>query len=180
MWMYSGRSLRSGSVVYSSRAKSAKAEPVTFISCRPCRPDAQVGHRHAAVADRSSSSQAFDRSPCCAREEDLAGLEAVAIGGRNDGRLEGDLDAADAQPLHVRVRLEEPATDEEQPLLQRRAVERQRLAVDEVLHRVGGDDQAVVALGVRGHERGAQHLDLDVGGQQRCSTGRRSSTPGSA
>ena len=100
-------------------------------------------------------------------EENCAGLPAVAIGRRYEGRLEGNLDAHDAQPLHVRIRLEEAAADERQPLLERRAAELERLAVDEVLHRVRGHDEAVVAFRVRGHERRAQDLDLDARREQR-------------
>ena len=71
-----------------------------------------------------------------------------------------------AQPLHLRVRLQEPPPEEEQPALQRRAREGERLAVDEVLHRVRGDDVGVVAFGVGGRECLAHHLDVDLRGQQ--------------
>ncbi len=50
MWMYSGRSLRSGSVVYSSRAKSANAGSGDLHQLHALAAGAQIGHLHATVA----------------------------------------------------------------------------------------------------------------------------------
>ena len=57
----------------------------------------------------------------------------------------------------------EPLAEVLEEAFEARAVVAQRLAQDEVLHRVGGDDGGVVALGVGGEEVVAEDLDADLG-----------------
>ena len=102
-----------------------------------------------------------------AAEQAIRRLEAVAVAGGNDRGGERKLAAEHREALHVRVGVEEGGTHLEQPLLQRAGPGAQRDRVDEVLHRVGGDHQAVVALRVGVEEDLAAHDDLDLGRRQR-------------
>ena len=144
----SGRSPRSGSVVYSSRAKRVKALPLVLSSISPWRPPRTLADavrpdlhaRHPVVVARA--------------REDLAG-----------DPVEAQLAAAHAQRLHHRVGGDHALADVREEALQRGALVAGRLAQDEVLHRVGGDHVRVVALGVGGREVVAQHLDADLAGE---------------
>ena len=97
-------------------------------------------------------------------EEHRARLEAAVPDGHHGG-IEADLLTRDAQAFHRLVGLEEPPAQEEEPPLQGRAVEVERLAMDEVLHRVSGHDVRVVAMRV-GPRKGLAHdLHIDLRGQ---------------
>ena len=122
--------------------------PVTLSSHRSSRP------LRRSVSPVASSSCGGDAVVAVLAREQLAGdaVEAVLAAGHADG-------------LHDRVGGQEaPAEVHDQPF-QRVALVGQRLAQDEVLHRVGGDDLAVVALGVGGLEVLAEDLDADLGGE---------------
>ena len=68
---------------------------------------------------------------------------------------ERKLPAEHGEALHVRVLVEEGGADLEQPLLEASCARPKRDRVDEVLHRVGRHDLAVVALRVGVEELGA-------------------------
>ena len=73
---------------------------------------------------------------------------------------ERELDDSKADSLDVVVRGEEPAAEVLAERLQRVAAELERGDVDEVLHRVGRDDQRVVAGRVGRSEVVAEDVDL--------------------
>ena len=79
--------------------------------------------------------------------------------------VEAVLAARHPHRLHHRVGGEEAAPEVQQQALERVAVVGQRLAQDEVLHRVRGHHVGVVALGVGGREVLAEHLDADLAGE---------------
>ena len=70
-----------------------------------------------------------------------------------------------AHGLHHRVGGQQPVAEVAEEALERVAVVAERLAQDVVLHRVGGDDGGVVALGVGRSEVVAEHLDVDLAGE---------------
>jgi hypothetical protein len=140
------------------------------------RPDGSEHHRVRLPIELDRRDLVVVVAPV---EEHVADAEAVRPGalpgplvGWHDGRLERQLDTGDAETLHLRVRLEEARAEEVQPPLERRAAVLERLPVDEVLHRVGGDDVAVVAFGVRSQERLTEHLHVDLGCQHDVRTAR--------
>ena len=145
MRISSGRSMRSGSVVYSSRAKRVNALPVTLSSRRSSRP------------------LRWSRIPCLVeldhRDGVVAGLAREELAGQ---AVEAVLAAGHPDRLHHRVGGEEAAAEVHQQALERVALVGQRLAQDEVLHRVGGHDGGVVALDVGGGEVLAEHLDAHL------------------
>ena len=147
--MKSGRSTRSGSVVYSSRTKRVNELPVTLSSSSPTRPARSVAAR--GVPSSRSGPQLGD-AVIVVRAPVQRALQLV----------EAQLATGQAQRGHVVVGLEEPAPELGEEALERRAVVAQAVAQDEVLHRVGRDDGAVVALGVGGQEVVAEHLDVDL------------------
>ncbi len=98
-----------------------------------------------------------------AGEEDLRGGEPVTVVARHERRGEGKLTTGHRQPLHVRVGGEEVAADVEEPALERRGARAERRGVHEVLHRVGGDYQAIVAVRIRGQEGRAVDGDFELG-----------------
>ena len=109
-----------------------------------------------------------------AAEEPVGGLEPVAVGRGDERGGEGEIATDHRQPLHVRVRVEEGGPDLEQPLLERTGARAQRDGMDEVLHRVGRHDEAVVALRVRVEELRPADDHLDLGrGQQVLAAGER-------
>jgi len=83
--------------------------------------------------------------------------------GGGDG-IEGDLARGDTQRLHHRVRREQPAADECAQPGQARARVLGGHRIDEVLHRVGRHDLAVVPFCVRVQEALAE--DVDVHGRR--------------
>jgi hypothetical protein len=70
-----------------------------------------------------------------------------------------------ADGLHHRVGGQEALAEVHDQPFERVALVGERLAQDEVLHRVRGDHLAVVAFRVGGREVLAQHLDADLGGE---------------
>ena len=148
--MKSGRSERSGSVVASSRAKRVNAEPVVLSSRSPTRP------LRAATSPPSlpSSSSATPWSPPPSEYS------------RSVSCTNGCSRAHSRSPSISGYVLRKRRPSESQEALRRGAVVLERVAQDHVLHRVGGDDVAVVALGVGGEERLPQHLHADVERQQ--------------
>ncbi len=87
------------------------------------------------------------------REEAVGQLVTVpAVDRGHHRRGEGQLPPEHGQALHVRIRLQEARADVVQPALQRGSAAGQRRGMDEVLHRVGRDDQRVVAVDMGGRE----------------------------
>ena len=113
-----------------------------------------------AVVAESSGAGGMDMVVVAPVVERLAGCEGTARTGHRLG-VEPDLLAAHPEQLHLGVGLQEPAAQEVQPPLEGRAAERERLAMDEVLHGVGRDDLGVVAVRVRADEDITHHLDID-------------------
>ena len=107
-----------------------------------------------------------------AAEEAVGRLEPVAVGRGDERGRKREIATDHRQPLHVRIGVEEGGPDLEQPLLQRTGARAQRDGVDEVLHRVGRHDEAVVALGVSVEELRAADDDLDLGRGQHGSRDR--------
>ena len=136
--MCRGRLAISGSVVYSSRTKPVKALPPRRSRRKPRMPDARAGHL----------------DPC----RGLLGT-ARREAPRAAGGI-GHLDGRHLDALDLRVAREERLGEEQAVGLQVVASKRHRLALDEVLHRVGGDQPGVVARRVRRPEGVAvdQHL----------------------
>ena len=151
--------------MYSSRGKSAKAEPVVFSRSRPTRPARTSPEHDRAIVRAGDLERGHAPVVVAAMEEHRRSASKRPSADGHQRGVEADLLARDAQALHLRVRLEEPPAQEEEPPLQRRAVEVQRLAMDEVLHRVGGHDVRVVALRVGPREGLAHDLDVDLGGE---------------
>jgi hypothetical protein len=81
--------------------------------------------------------------------------------GNGDGG-EGKLARAEADGAHVVVGAEELATQMRQQPLDGRAVPGERLAQDDVLHAVGGDNARVVALSIGAEEGVAEDLEVHL------------------
>ena len=88
------------------------------LQARPAA--SEVRHGHAAVGRPVELKKRRRSVAVLTLEQDGARFKAAAIRRRHERRFERDLLADDAQALHVRVRFEEPAADEVEPLLQRR------------------------------------------------------------
>src|ERR1700694_6133646 len=86
--------------------------------------------------------------------------ESRAVSGKRD------LLDEEAQPLHLWIGREEAAAEEGGEALMGRTRILERHGVDEVLHGVGRDHLAVIALGVGGEEIVPEHIDADPAGQQ--------------
>ena len=78
----------------------------------------------------------------------------------------GNLLDDEAQPLHLGVGREEAAAEEGGETLMGRTRILERHGVDEILHGVGRDHLAVVALGVGGEEIVSEHIDARPAGEQ--------------
>src|SRR6267378_187120 len=76
------------------------------------------------------------------------------------GRVERHLARGHAQRLHHRICLDEATAEERAKPEERGAFVLRRHRVHEVLHRVGGDDFAIVALRVCGHEALSENVDV--------------------
>ncbi len=87
---------------------------------------------------------------------------AIAILRRDGYGGEGELTRAEAYGAHVVIGAEEHAAQMRQQSLDGRAVVGERLAQDDVLHAVGGDDARVVTLGVGAEEGVAEDLEVHL------------------
>ena len=150
--MCRGRLFRSGSVVYSSRTnplKRAAAEPQQLEAAHPRRPR-QIPARSIsirAIADPGRQAQ-MQR---CRRH-----------------RRYGISRRRDLQPLDLRVLFKKLVAEKPAIPLQVVPVEIHRLALDEVLHRVGGDEAGVVSVSVRLPEGVAVQQHQHVGAENRA------------
>src|SRR3989454_621964 len=97
----------------------------------------------------------------CRPEEDVA-RAALAR-----GRVQRHLARGDAERLHDRVGFQELAAEEGAQTEEVSATVFGRHRVHEVLHRVGGDDLAIVAMCVRGEEALSDDVDVDRRGERR-------------
>ena len=77
------------------------------------------------------------------------------------------------QPFHLRVEAQELRREEAAVVLQVGSREVKCLALDEVLHRIGGDEAGIVAGGVGGPERVAVEQHQDVRAEYRAPAGGR-------
>ena len=80
--------------------------------------------------------------------------------------MKGSSRAVSRQGVHLRVGRGESGPQKVEQPFQRGSGVGERLADDEVLHAVGGDDHRVVAVGVGRQEIIAEDLDVDFTGEQ--------------
>ena len=151
--MCSGRFIRSGSVVYWSRTKPWNALPPRRSSLKPRRPE-----------DASTTLPRFDLD-ACRRPLRPRRRERRDPRGLRRGFLR-------RRPAPLRPAGTWPGTFGQKPAiaLEIGAREVHGLALDEVLHRVSGDEAGVIAGGVRGPERIAIDQHQHVGAKHRTLT----------
>ena len=123
--MCSGRFSMSGSVVYSSRTKPWNALPPSRSSRKPRMPDVGLDDARA----RSSSTRAVARSGPAGRERHAAAAAGVRASPTADT----------CRPSTCGYRSRNVSRQKPAVRLEIVPVEVQRLALDEVLHRIGGD-----------------------------------------
>ena len=160
--MCSGRLCMSGSVVYWSRTKPWNALPPRRSRRKPSIP-LRSSTVSRAEPERRNSSRAVATLGAAGSERHAA----------TDDRLVGNRRGADLRAFHVRVGLQKPAGEKPAVRFQVVAREVQRLALDEILHRIGGDQARIVAGFVSGPECVPVDQQGHVGAKDRQRAGWR-------
>ena len=157
--MCRGRLCRSGSVVYSSRTNPRNALPPSRSSLKPRTPET-ASTMPAAVDFEARRRARRDRPARTPRS-------------RRDGEY-GISDAEICSPSTCAYVARNFSPRNRQYSSRSYPVEIHRLALDEILHRIGGDEAAVVAFGVGLPERVAVEQQQHVGAEHRAAAFRRS------